>query len=38
MLKYIKKVAEWYFSRSNQTYVWLPSGTIPCNRLEDKKD
>ena len=27
-----KKVAKWYFSKSANNYMWLPTGTLPIIR------
>lgn len=29
MIKLLKKVLKWYFKRSSETYVWMPSCMIP---------
>ena len=29
-LKLLKKAAKWYFKQSSNSYVWLPSGMVPC--------
>lgn len=31
MITLLKKAAKWYFEKSSKTYVWLPSGMLPCN-------
>lgn len=28
-LKPLKRFAKWYFTRSVQTYMWIPTGMIP---------
>lgn len=30
-MKTIKKAVKWYFRKTAETYVWLPTGTFPCN-------
>lgn len=35
MVKLIKKAFKWYFSKSENTYSWIPSCTFPC--IDKKK-
>lgn len=33
-MRTIKKVLKWYFDRAAETYVWIPSCTIPCIKID----
>lgn len=32
MIKFLKKVAKWYFSKAAETYAWMPTG---CTYIRD---
>lgn len=34
MIKMIKKVLKWYFTRAAETYAWTPSGMIPYVKVD----
>lgn len=33
-MRLIKKVLKWYFDRAAETYVWMPSCTIPYIKID----
>lgn len=34
MIKFLKKVMKWYFTKTAETYAWMPTGCIYVRDIE----